>query len=117
MKRRILAKQYYILQHHGSGTAFLSCLSMNGMCLRLCTLMLKIHFVSLVLKCCNHSLELTGESYSLGSQFCMLSSSNTLDFSANLHSFKVGFASLKSRLEEACRVGFKEGNEEEEPVY
>lgn len=99
MNRRSLAMQHYILQHHSSGTAFLSCLSMNGMCLTLCTLMLKIHFVSLVLKCCNHSLELTGESCFLGSQFCMLSSSNTMDFSANLHSFKVVFASLERRLE------------------
>lgn len=78
--------------------------------------MLKIHFVSLVLKCCNNSLELTGENYLLGSQFCMLNSSNTLDFSANLHSFKADSASLESRGEEACRVDFEEGNEEEDPV-
>lgn len=50
------------------------------------------------------------------SQFCMLSSSNTLGFSANLHSFKVDSASLESRLEEACRMDFKEGNEQEEAV-
>lgn len=112
MNRRSLAKQHYILQHHSSGTAFLSCLSMNGMCLTLCRLMLKIHFVSLVLKCCNHSLELTGESCFLGSQFCMLSSSNTLDFSANLHSFKVDFALLERRLEGwILRSGMKKRNQ------
>lgn len=114
MNRRSLAKQMLHLQHYSSGTAFLSCLSMNGMRLTLCTLMLKIHFVSLILKCCHHSLELTGENCFLGSQFCMLSSSNTLDFSAKLHSFKVNSASLES--EEACRVDFKEGNEQVEAV-
>lgn len=116
MNRRRLAKQTLHLQHHSAGTAFLSCLSMNGMCLTLCTLILRTHIVSLILKCCNHSLELTGENCFLGSQFCMLSSSDTLDFSANLHSFKVGCASLESKLEEACRVDFKEGNEQEEAV-
>lgn len=115
MSRRSLAKQHYILQHHRSGTVFLSCLSMNGMRLTLPTLMLKIHFVSLVLKCCTNSLELTGENYLLGSQFCMLSSSNSLDFSANLHSFKVDSASLE--VKEACRVDFKEWNKEEESVH
>lgn len=97
MNKISLAKQHYVLQHHSSATAFLSCLSMNGMCLTLCTLTLKIHFVSLVLKCCNHSLKLTGVNCFLGSKFCVLSSSNILDFSANLHSFKVDFQSQGQR--------------------